>query len=108
MPITQSRNLYCLILIAVFCTMTAAPMVGASDTKIAVVVSQKIRPYLQVTDGILDQVSQKTSDAKISDLKTSNLKTSDAIISGADVFFLSPGDDLVTAQVIDRLITGAV
>lgn len=102
MPITHSKNLYCLIIIAVLCTMAAAPLVRASDTKIAVVVSQKIRPYLQVTDGILDRVSQKASDPEASDAEIS-----DPEISDSDVFFLSPGDDLVTTQVIDRLITGA-
>jgi len=92
MPINHSKNLYCMIIIAVLCTMTSVPVVCASDTKIAVVVSQKIRPYLQVTDGILNQVLQKTFDPKFSD---------------SDVFFLSPGDEMVTTQVINRLITGA-
>jgi putative ABC transport system substrate-binding protein len=111
MSITQSKNLCCLIIIVVLCTMTAAPVVCASDTKIAVVVSQKIRPYLQVTDGILDQVSQKTFDPKSSDPGTSpetaDSQTFNLQFSGSDVFFLSPEDDLVTTQVIDRLITGA-
>ncbi len=78
---------------AVLWTMAAPPVVRASDTNAAldtnaaVVVSRKIRPYLEVTEGIMERVSSG--------------------LSGSDIFFLSPGDDLVTAQVTDRLITGA-
>ncbi|MFN2357740.1 MAG: ABC transporter substrate-binding protein [Desulfotignum sp.] len=146
MPYTCRTNLCCLIIIAVLCTTALAPVVYASDTKIAVVVSRKIRPYLQVTDGILDRVSQRASrsessspeisrpessnsessnsemsspeaaDPKGSDPRGSDPKTSpetadsqisDPQISDTDVFFLTPGDDLVTTQVIDRLIAGA-
>ena len=87
MPLFYRRNLYYLVIMSVLCTMAAPPVVHASDTNVAVVVSRKIRPYLQMIEGILDQVPQKISDT--------------------DVFFLSPGDDLITAQVTDRLITGA-
>ncbi|HKK98627.1 MAG TPA: ABC transporter substrate binding protein [Desulfotignum sp.] len=87
MPVICSRNLYCLVIMAVLCTAAAPPVVCASDATAAVVVSRKIRPYLLVTEGILAQVPEKISDT--------------------DVFFLSPGDDLVTAQVTDRLITGS-
>ncbi len=165
MPLICRKNLYCLVIVAVLCTMAALPVVRASDTNAAVhtnaaadtdtavhtnaaadtdtavstsaaagttaavnvhaaagtttaiVVSRKIRPYLQVTEGILDQVSRKTADLQSSNPKTadsqsSNPKTADSQGSGprvsdTDVFFLSPGDDLVTAQVTDRLITGA-
>jgi len=87
MPLIYRKNLYYLVIMTVLCTMTAPPVVYASDTNVAVVVSRKIRPYLQVIEGILDQVPRKNSDP--------------------DVFFLSPGDELVTTQVTDRLITGA-
>ncbi len=119
MPVTCRRNLYYLVIIAVLCTMAAPPVVRASDTDTAVsttaapgttaaiVVSRKIRPYLQVTEGILDQVSRKTADLQISNPKTADSQSSGLGVSDTDVFFLSPGDDLVTAQVTDRLITGA-
>jgi putative tryptophan/tyrosine transport system substrate-binding protein len=81
------RNSCYLVIIAVLCMMTAAPVVPASEMNIALVVSRKIRPYVQVTDGILDQVHRQ--------------------VAGADVFFLSPGDDTVTAQVADRLTGGS-
>lgn len=87
MPLIYRRNLYYLVIIAVLCLVVTPPMACASDTNVAVVVSRKIKPYLQVIEGILEQVPQK--------------------ISATNVFFLSPGDDLVTAQVTDRLINGA-
>ncbi|MFO7912235.1 MAG: ABC transporter substrate binding protein [Desulfotignum sp.] len=86
MPVTCSRNLHYFVIMAVLCVMAAPFVVRASDVRVAVVVSQKIRPYLEVTEGIMERVSSG--------------------LSGSDIFFLSPGDDLVTAQVTDRLITG--
>ena len=68
--------------------MTAVPAaVTADEPAVVLVVSRKIRPYVQVTDGILDQVSQKGV--------------------AADVFFLSPGDDTVTSQVKTRILEGS-
>ena len=129
MPLICSRNLYFIVIMAVLCTMAAPTVVRASDTNTAVntdaaagtkaaasttaaiVVSRKIRPYLQVTEGILDQVSQKAADPQISNPETPDSQSAGSRVSGprvsdTDVFFLSPGDDLVTTQVTDRLITG--
>ena len=136
MPLICSRNLYFIVIMAVLCAMAAPPVVRASDTNAAVstntavttdaaagtkaavsttaaiVVSRKIRPYLQVTEGILDQVSRKTADPQTSSPETADSQSAGSRVSGprisdTDVFFLSPGDDLVTTQVTDRLITGA-
>jgi putative ABC transport system substrate-binding protein len=80
--------------------MAAPSVVRASEeTSVAVVVSRKIRPYLQVIEGILDQAPRKTSNTDASSSVSSEVSS--------DVFFLSPGDAQVTAQVTDRLITGA-
>lgn len=81
------KNPYFLVIIIVLYMMMAAPATTAEETAVAVVVSQKIRPYVQVTDGILDQVPQN--------------------IKGPDVFFLFPGDESVTVQVFDRLVNGS-
>ncbi|MEE4362566.1 MAG: ABC transporter substrate binding protein [Desulfotignum sp.] len=88
-------------------TTAPANVHAAAGTTAAIVVSRKIRPYLQVTEGILDQVSRKTADSQISNPKTADSQDFGPRVSDTDVFFLSPGDDLVTAQVTDRLITGA-
>ena len=106
MPLICRKNLYCLVIMAALCTMAAPPEVCASDTTAAIVVSRKIRPYLQVTEGILDQVSRKTANSDISHPETVASQSSGPQVSDTDVFFLSPGDDMVTAQVTDRLITG--
>lgn len=75
------------IVIAVLVLMASGTgVVTADESTVALVVSRKIRPYVQVTDGILDQASQAGIRA--------------------DVFFLSPGDDTVTAQVAGRLTDG--
>jgi putative ABC transport system substrate-binding protein len=75
-------------MIALWFMMTAVPVaVTADEPAVALVVSRKIRPYVQVTDGVLDQLSQTGVRA--------------------DVFFLSPGDDGVSDQVADRLISGS-
>gem|GEM_PF-5463378 len=63
------------VVVMALCLMMMAGHAAADDPAVAVVVSRKIRPYVQVTDGILEQVSQKGV--------------------AADVFFLSPGDDTV-------------
>lgn len=75
------------VVMMALCLMMMAGHAAADDPAVAVVVSRKIRPYVQVTDGILDQVSQKGI--------------------AADVFFLSPGDDTVTSQVKTRILEGS-
>ena len=75
------------VVMMVLCLMMMAGHAAADDPAIAVVVSRKIRPYVQVTDGILDQVSLKGV--------------------AADVFFLTPGDDTVMSQVKTRILEGS-
>ena len=84
---THPKNLYFLVIMVVLHMMMVTPATTAEETAVALVVSQKIRPYVQVTDGILDQVPQN--------------------IKGPDVFFLSPGDESITAQIFDRLVNGS-
>jgi len=73
------------IVAAVFLGMlTGIPDVPASEKTAAVVVSRKIRPYVQVTDGILEHIGPA--------------------VTGPDVYFLSPEDESVTAQIRDRLM----
>jgi len=75
------------IMMVLMLMMTAGPAAAAADEPaVALVVSRKIRPYVQVTDGILDRLPRKAADT--------------------EVLFLVPGDDTVTAQVMDRLTTG--
>jgi putative tryptophan/tyrosine transport system substrate-binding protein len=78
---------FCLVVAVFVCLLMAAPEVPASDKVIALVVSRKIRPYVEVTDGIMDRVSQA--------------------VTGPDVYFLSPEDDPKATQVKEQLIQAA-
>jgi putative tryptophan/tyrosine transport system substrate-binding protein len=78
---------FCLAVTIFLCLLTAAPEVPASDNVLALVVSRKIRPYVEVMEGIMDRVSQA--------------------VAVPDVYFLSPEDDLESAQVREQLIQGA-
>lgn len=77
-----------LVMIALCAIMAVWPAAASADeTTVALVVSRKIRPYVQVADGILDELSRETINT--------------------EVLFLSPGDNVVTSQVMERLTTGA-
>lgn len=82
------RYPYHVVMVVILFMITAGPAAMATDNfAVALVVSRKIRPYIQVTDGILERIPRKTADM--------------------EVLFLSPGDDTVTSQVMNRLATHA-
>lgn len=82
------RYPYKVVMVVILLMITAGPAAMATDNyAVALVVSRKIRPYIQVTDGIMDRIPRKTADI--------------------EVMFLSPGDDTVTSQVMNRLATHA-
>ncbi len=82
------RYSHALVMITLCVIMTVWPAAASEDeATVALVISRKIRPYVQVTDGILDQLSREATNT--------------------EVLFLSPGDSVVTSQVLDRLTTGA-
>lgn len=75
---------FCIVAALFFGILTGIPEVPASENTVAVVVSRKIRPYVQVTEGILEHI--------------------DPAVSGPDVYFLSPEDESMTAQIRGRLM----
>jgi putative ABC transport system substrate-binding protein len=75
---------FCVVAAVFLGILTGISDVPASEKTVAVVVSRKIRPYVQVTDGILEHIGPA--------------------VTGPDVYFLSPEDDSTTAQIRDRLM----
>ena len=83
MQTTYHRKLVCIVIVVVLCAMNTSVFAQTSGISVAVVVSQKIRPYLQVVDGILDEIP--------------------STLSSPEVFFLSSEDGKGLSQVSDRL-----
>ena len=75
---------FCFVAAVFLGILTGIPDVPASEKNFAVVVSRKIRPYVQVTDGILESIGPA--------------------VTGPEVYFLSPEDESMTAQIRDRLM----
>lgn len=71
---------------AIILLWVAVPGIQASESRLAVVVSQRIRPYIQVLDGIFSELSDKALEP--------------------DIFFLSSGDAAMQQKVTEHLAAG--
>lgn len=73
----------CVVVFAAVLFGAAGAEVWAGDSRVAVVVSKKIRPYLQVMEGVVAQISNR--------------------VSNPDLLFLDPENSQVRDQVFRRL-----
>lgn len=73
----------CVVVVAAVLFGAAGANVWAADPRVAVVVSKKIRPYLQVMEGVVEQISNR--------------------VSNPDLLFLDPENTQVQDQVFRRL-----
>jgi putative tryptophan/tyrosine transport system substrate-binding protein len=87
MAVSPCRTI-CAVAVAAALSWAGTAGVWAADFQTAVVVSKKIRPYIQVMEGVLQQVAQQGQAVD------------------PDLYFLDPENSRVRDQVIQRLVDG--
>ncbi len=80
----KTRYIYCIVLfVLIYLLATSGLCFAGTDFKTAILVSKKIRPYIQVVEGITGGLSKEFTQA--------------------DIFFLSPQDNQPNNQIITQL-----
>ena len=69
----------CVVVVAAAFFWAAGAEVWAADPRVAVVVSKKIRPYLQVMEGVVQQISNRVSNPDLLFLDPENSQVQDQI-----------------------------